>query len=62
MISQFTTAQVKNFKQYVKIQRSGKFNMFDPRARSKTKQSAEEWVFNIQNYEALAKAVQEEKK
>ena len=55
----FTPEQLKNFAQYVRIQRGGRFNMFDPNARKMTSQSTAEWVFNMEHYEALEAAAKE---
>jgi hypothetical protein len=54
----FTPEQLKNFIDYQRVQRGGRFNMFDPRARSMTTQSSEEWVFNMNHYNELDEAIQ----
>ena len=59
MNTQFTDQQIANFKRYVRIQESGMFNMFDPRARQMTTMDRAEWVFCMEHYEALAAAVKE---
>jgi hypothetical protein len=56
----FTPEQLKRFAEYVRIQRVGKFNMFDPRARRMTNQTTEEWVFNMEHYDALEAAAKEQ--
>ena len=33
----------KDFKEYVVVQQSGKYNMFDPKARKKTNLSKDQW-------------------
>jgi hypothetical protein len=55
----FTPEQLKNFIEYARIQRSGRYNMFDPRARVKTNMTLKEWIFCMENYFALEKAVKE---
>jgi len=55
---QFTAQELKNFAAYVKVQRGGRFNMFDPRAREITRMSMDEWVFVMEHYEALEAASQ----
>ena len=55
----YTLAQMLNFKKYLAVQKSGRYNMFDPRARQATGLSREEYIFNIENYDALAKAYKE---
>ena len=40
--------------EYVAVQRSGAFNMFDPRAREMTSLTKDEWIYIISNYGDLA--------
>jgi len=54
----FTPKQLTNFREYVRIQRNGRFNMFDPRARGATEQTREEWVFNMEYYKELEAALE----
>ena len=46
----------EKFDEYKKVQMSGMFNMFDPRAREMTDLSKEEWVTIMQEYEKLDEA------
>ena len=46
----------EKFDEYKKVQMSGMFNMFDPRARAVTDLSKEEWVTIMQEYEKLDEA------
>ena len=46
----------EKFDEYKKVQMSGMFNMFDPRARAVTDLSKEEWVTIMQEYEKLEDA------
>ena len=39
--------------QYIKVQNSGEFNMFDPRAREMTTLTKNEWIHIISNYSDL---------
>ncbi|SVD82408.1 uncharacterized protein METZ01_LOCUS435262 [marine metagenome] len=39
--------------QYKKVQKSGAFNMFDPRAREMTTLTKNEWIHIISNYSDL---------
>jgi len=41
------------FNEYLNVQNTGLFNMLDPRARTYTSLSKEEWMYIIQNYEVL---------
>ena len=41
------------FMQYVDVQESGSYNMFDPRARAATTLSHNQWVHIISNYDDL---------
>mgnify|MGYP001560646859 FL=1 len=40
-----------DFLSYVRVQKSGKFNMFDPRAREMTTLSRKQWVKCISDYD-----------
>jgi len=51
----FTPQHIANFKQYLRVQERGRYNMFDPRAREATGLSATDYVFILRHYEALAK-------
>lgn len=43
------------FYEYLNVQNTGIFNMLDPRARSYTSLSKDEWYYIIENYEHLWK-------
>ena len=58
----FTSQDLKNFKKYVKVQESGKYNMFDPRARAAAGLDRDEFLFVMENYSALKEASQREVK
>lgn len=57
---QFTPDQIRNWKAYERVRVGGRFNMFDPRARSLTNMSRDEWIFCMKNYSALNTVVMEE--
>ena len=40
--------------EYVDIQESGMFNMFDPRAREMSTLTKSQWVYIISNYDELS--------
>ena len=44
------------FQEYKRVQESGAYNMFDPRARELTELSKAEWVTIMREYEKLNKA------
>lgn len=44
------------FDEYVRVQKSGEFNMFDPQARAMTNLSKSEWVTIMQDYSKLNEA------
>ncbi len=46
----------EDFLEYKKVQESGMYNMFDPRAREMTSLSREQWVHIIQSYKSLNEA------
>ena len=50
----FTKEQFEDFKRYCKVQKSGKYNMFDPRARQQTGLTKERFLFVIKNYKGLS--------
>ena len=50
------TITESDFKEYVRVQKSGHFNMFDPRARQMTTLSREQWVKCISDYDKFHKA------
>lgn len=58
----FTDDQLKRFAEYVRIQRGGRFNMLDPRARKTTTQTEEQWAFNMEHYDALEATAKEASK
>ena len=43
----------EKFDEYVTVQKSGMFNMFDPKAREMTTLSKEEWVTIMQEYKSF---------
>ena len=43
----------EKWNEYVTVQKSGAFNMFDPRAREMTSLTKEEWIYIISNYGKL---------
>tara|TARA_R110001583_G_scaffold40206_3_gene128625 strand:+ start:217 stop:480 length:264 start_codon:yes stop_codon:yes gene_type:complete len=51
-----------DFLSYVRIQKAGKFNMFDPRARDMTTLSKEQWVKCMSDYDKFYKAWVEDDK
>ena len=53
---EFTNQQLQNFKKYVRVQLSGRYNMFDPRARAATGMDEDEYVFVMENYDKLKEA------
>ena len=46
----------EKFDEYVTVQRSGMFNMFDPQARAMTTLTKEEWTTIMQEYKKLDEA------
>ena len=53
---EFTEQQRKNFAKYVRVQISGRYSMFDPRARAATGMDEDEYLFVMENYDALKEA------
>ena len=54
----FTEEQLRAFHRYVKVQKTNRFNMLDPRAASAASLSRDEMVFCMEHYKALAAASQ----
>jgi hypothetical protein len=52
-IKAFTLEQMMAFRSFVKVQKSGRYNMFDPRARQATGLSKEAFCFVMDNYDAM---------
>ena len=50
----------EDFDEYKRVQESGMFNMFDPRARDMTSLSKEQWIRIMKDYEKLNKSWSEE--
>ena len=57
----FTKQQHKDFKAYEKVRTSGRYNMFDPRARAASGLGRDEFLFVLNNYKALHEEVIQEK-
>jgi hypothetical protein len=55
----FTDEQIKAFRAYVKVQRSGRYNMLTPQAQRATGLAEKMYFFIMENYEALQKAAEE---
>jgi hypothetical protein len=55
----FTAADLNAFRAYVKVQKSGRFNMLDPRAASAAGLSRDQMVFVMSNYNELQTAHRE---
>lgn len=54
----FTPKQLADFEAYVRVQKSNRFNMLDPRAAVQAGLSRDQMVFVMENYKALAKAAE----
>ena len=49
----FTEEQIANWRAYERVRQSGKFNMFDPRARRASGLGEDGYLFSLRNYSAL---------
>lgn len=54
----FTEQQLRHWWSYENVRKSGKFNMFDPRARKATRLDGDEYSFVMNNYSALKDAAE----
>lgn len=52
----YSQKQIENWQVYERIRQGGRFNMFDPRARSMSTMSVDEWVYCMDHYDGLKKA------
>ncbi len=52
----FTTEQLADWRKYEKVRLSGRFNMFDPRARRATGLNGERYSFVMENFSELRDA------
>lgn len=48
-----STISKEEFQEYVNVQESAKYNMFDPRARASTSLTRSQWTYIISNYQSL---------
>jgi len=55
-MSSFIDITKEKFDEYVTVQKSGMFNMFDPRAREMTTLTKSEWSTIMKEYEKLDEA------
>jgi hypothetical protein len=55
---EFTASQMRHWKDYEKVRASGRFNMFDPRARLECFLTEQQYDFVMDNYTALKQCVQ----
>ena len=44
----------EKWNEYIAVQKSGAFNMFDPRAREMTCLTKDEWLYIMENYGELS--------
>lgn len=54
----FTDQQLRDFEAYERVRARGRYNMFDPRATNALGFDGARYVFVMDNYDALAKAVE----
>lgn len=62
MAENFSPSQLKSFKAYVRVQNSGRFNMFDPKAQRASGLSNDDYFFVLENYSALRAASESKSK
>lgn len=54
--TQFTAQQLLDFQAYVRVQKSNRYNMFDSRAMQAASLERDEFLFVMENYDALRAA------
>lgn len=52
----FTPDQIRDYKAYERVRKSGRYNMFDPRARTAAELGSERYSFVMKNFAALRTA------
>jgi len=62
MIVTFTPNQLRAWKAYERVRKSGRYNMFDPRARRDSGLGAEMYSFVMQHFSELRAAIEAEKR
>lgn len=55
----FTQQQLRDWKMYERVRLSGRYNMFDPRARKMSGLDSEAYQFTLSNYVELRDAVKQ---
>ena len=58
---EFTPGDIRAWKAYEKVRASGRFNMYDPRARRETGLNDEKYSFVMSNYSELKEAAEKAK-
>jgi hypothetical protein len=58
---EFTPQQLKDWKAFERVRKSGRYNMYDPRARRATKLSSGRYSFVMQFFTELKSAVESAK-
>jgi len=53
--SNFTSTQIENWKKFEKVRSRGKYNMLMPQARTSTGLDKDDYLFVIENFDALKK-------
>jgi len=56
----FTAKQIGNYKKYERVRISGRWNMYDPKARAATGMNKDEYTFVMKNFQALRDAANAE--
>ena len=49
----FPASRISDWRAYERVRKSGKYNMFDPRARRATRLGGERYTFVMNNFAAL---------
>lgn len=52
----FSESEIQNWRQFEKVRKGGKYNMYDSRAVAATKLAKDDYVFVMKNYSALKDA------
>lgn len=56
----FTEKEISNWREYESVRKTGKYNMFSPRAMKETSLSRGDWLFCITHYALLKQQAEQD--
>ena len=61
MITRFSDRDIVDWRSYERVRLTGRFNMFDPRAREMTGMTRERYIFILEQYSNIQDQIAESK-